>query len=115
MLPGQPDAVWSGPDWLDRVGGDDHLVRVVGGLDLLQAVVGGGWEHRAGRTRCLVEVVGVVAGVPGGQGVLDRLCLRAYRADQVGCGGGADGEQQVARVDAGLGAAAGGGTGQRAA
>src|SRR5262249_56542845 len=51
VLPGQPDAVWSGPDRLDRVGGDDHLVRVVGGFDLLQAGGGGGWGGRAGRGR----------------------------------------------------------------
>src|SRR5215468_356359 len=101
VLPGPPDAVWSGPDRPDRVGGDDHLVRVVGGLDLLQAVIGGGREHRAGWGRGLLEVVGVVAGVPRGQGVLDRLGLRAHRGGQVGCGGGAGGEQQVAGVDAG--------------
>src|SRR5262249_59945349 len=41
-------AVWSGPDRPDRGGRGDHPVRVVGGFDLLQAVVGGGWGDRGG-------------------------------------------------------------------
>src|SRR5262249_20429762 len=57
----------------------------------------------------------VVAGVPGGEGGFDRSGLRARRGGQVGCRHGADGGQQVVRVDAGLGAAAGGGAGQRGA
>jgi len=56
-----------------------------------------------------------ITGMPRGQGVLDRLRLRVRRGGQVGCGGGADGGQQVVRIDAGLGATAGGGAGQRAA
>ncbi|HEX6449118.1 MAG TPA: hypothetical protein VF060_06635 [Trebonia sp.] len=53
--------------------------------------------------------------MPVGEGVLDRSRLRAHGGGQVGCGGGAHGVQQVIRVDAGLGAAARGGAGQRAA
>jgi hypothetical protein len=51
----------------------------------------------------------------GGESVLDRLYVRADRAGQAGCRDGAHGDQQVVRVDAGLGATAGGGAGQRAA
>src|SRR5262250_2321526 len=71
--------VMSGPGRPGGVGGDDHLVRVAGGFDLLQAAVGGGRKHRAGWGRGLFEVVVVVAGVPRAEGVLDRVCLRARR------------------------------------
>src|SRR5580658_4538341 len=55
-----PGRILLGPGWPGGVGGDDHLVRVVGGLDVLQAVVGAGREHRAGRSRGFFEVVVVV-------------------------------------------------------
>jgi hypothetical protein len=104
---------WLG--WLDGVGGDDGLVGVAGGFDLLQAAIALGREHRAGRGRALREVVVVAAGVPGGEGVLDRPRLRMHHSLQVGCEGPAHGNHQVVRVDAGLGAAAGGGAGEGAA
>src|SRR5262249_7825210 len=104
-----------GPGRPDGVGGDDHLVGVVGGFDLQQAAGGGGREHRGGRGWGLFEVVVVVAGVPGCEGAFDRLQVRAHRAGQVGRGGGGGGVEQVARVDVGLGSGCGGGAGQRAA
>src|SRR6516164_10320666 len=97
-----------GPGRPDGVGGDDHLVGVIAGLDLLQAAVGGGREHYAGGGRRFFEVVVVVAGVPGGEGVLDRLRLRAHHAGQFGRGGEAAREHYVLGVDDGLGAAGGG-------
>src|SRR5580693_3995150 len=93
------------PGWPDGVGGDDGLVGVVGGLDLLQAVVGGGRQHRAGGGGGLYEVVVVVAGVPGREGVLDRVRVLADRGGQFGGGGETGGEHRVGGVDAGLGAA----------
>ena len=40
------------PDGPDGVGGNDGLVRVIAGLDRLQAVVRGGRQHRAPRGGC---------------------------------------------------------------
>jgi hypothetical protein len=113
-FPNGPWRDFTSPGRPDRVRGDDGLVGVVGGLDLLQAAVGGEREHPAGRGRGFFGVVVVVADTPWGEGVLDRLRLRANGGGQVRCGADADGDQQVVRVDARLGAAAGGGAGQRA-
>src|SRR5262249_5897265 len=104
-----------GPGRPDGVRGDDRLPGVVPGLDLLQAVVGGGRKYRTGQGRGFLEVVVVVAGVPGAEGVLKCLRVRAHRGGQVGRGCEADGEDHVLGVDLGLGAAAGGGMGECAA
>src|SRR3984885_5984326 len=110
-----PVVLMSAPGRPDRVGGDDRLVGVVGGLDLLQAAVGGGREHSVGADWSLGEVVVVVGRVPGSEGVLDGLGLGAHRVARFGGGGEATGEHDVVGVDFGLGSAAWDGARQRAA